>query len=177
VPHIWDIGTLLPGLCQDLPDSRRDLAQVLLAAINDPAQATALEQYALWSDTPAMALNAPWPEGRGNNASRVAAHMDHSYYTNNSHPRGLAMRVSTADFIKNYGDFADKALTEPVTITKNGRDRLVVLAVGEYERLKRRDRQVRRAEDLTEEELALIAAAKVPAEYAYLDDELKDWTP
>lgn len=87
------------------------------------------------------------------------------------------MRVSTADFIKNYGDFADKALTEPVTITKNGRDRLVVMAAGEYQRLKRRDRQVRRVEDLTDEEIALIAAAEVPAEYAYLDDELKDWTP
>lgn len=87
------------------------------------------------------------------------------------------MRVSTADFIKNYGNFADKALTEPVTITKNGRDRLVVIAAGEYERLKRRDRRVRRAEDLTDEEIALIAAAEVPPEYAHLDDELKDWTP
>jgi hypothetical protein len=32
------------------------------------------------------------------------------------------MKVSTADFIKNYGTLADKALTEPVTITKNDRD-------------------------------------------------------
>ena len=32
------------------------------------------------------------------------------------------MKVSTADFIKNYGTLTDKALTEPVTITKNGRD-------------------------------------------------------
>jgi hypothetical protein len=28
------------------------------------------------------------------------------------------MRVSTADFIKHYGALADKALAEPVTITK-----------------------------------------------------------
>ena len=47
------------------------------------------------------------------------------------------MRVTTADFTKNYGSLADKALIEPVTITKNGRDRLVVLSAGEYERLKR----------------------------------------
>jgi len=87
------------------------------------------------------------------------------------------MRVSTADFIKNYGDLADKALTEPVTITKDGRDRLVVMAAGEYQRLKRRDRQVRHAEDLGDEEIALIAAAEVPAEFACLDDELKDWSP
>ena len=83
------------------------------------------------------------------------------------------MRVATAEFIKNYRDFADKAQTEPVTITNHGYDRLVVLGVLEYQRLKRRDRRVRRAEGLTDEELALIAAAEVAAEYAYLDDELK----
>jgi len=84
------------------------------------------------------------------------------------------MKVSTADFIKNYGTLADQALAEPVTITKNGRDRLVVLSAAEYLRLKRRDRRVIRAEDLTDEELALIEAAEVPAEYAYLDAELED---
>ena len=57
------------------------------------------------------------------------------------------MKVSTADFIKNYGALADKALLEPVTITKNGRDRLVVISADEYSRLKRRDRQVFLAED------------------------------
>jgi PHD/YefM family antitoxin component YafN of YafNO toxin-antitoxin module len=84
------------------------------------------------------------------------------------------MRVSTADFIKNYGSLADQALVEPVTITKNGRDRLVVLSAAEYLRLKRRDRRVIRAEDITDEELALIEAAEVPAEFAYLDAELED---
>jgi hypothetical protein len=66
-------------------------------------------------------------------------------------------RVSTAEFIKNYGTLADKALQEPVTITKNGRDRLVVIAAEEFERLKRRDRRVVKIEDWTEEEVALMA--------------------
>ena len=70
------------------------------------------------------------------------------------------MKVSTADFIKNYGALADKALSEPVTITKNGRDRRVV-----------------RVEDFTAEEIAQIAAAEVPPGYEHLDDELKDWNP
>jgi PHD/YefM family antitoxin component YafN of YafNO toxin-antitoxin module len=48
------------------------------------------------------------------------------------------MRVSTADFIKHYGTLADKALSEPVTITKNGRERLVVVSAEEYARLRRR---------------------------------------
>ena len=38
------------------------------------------------------------------------------------------MRVTTADFIKHYGRLADRALAEPLTITKNGHDRLVVLS-------------------------------------------------
>jgi PHD/YefM family antitoxin component YafN of YafNO toxin-antitoxin module len=87
------------------------------------------------------------------------------------------MKVTTADFIKNYGTLADKALSEPVTITKNGRDRLVMLSVEEYARLKRRDRRVVRLEEFTDEEMALIAKADVPAEQLQLDDELKDWRP
>jgi hypothetical protein len=87
------------------------------------------------------------------------------------------MRVSTAEFIKNYGTIADRALIEPVIITKNGRDRLVVISAEEYERLRRRDRRAITPEQLTDEEAALIAKAEVPAEYAYLDEEIKDWRP
>ncbi len=85
------------------------------------------------------------------------------------------MKVSTAEFVRNFGPLSDKALTEPLTITKNGRDRLILLSVEEYARLKRRDRVAIRAGALTEEERAAIAAAEVPAEYASLDEELKDW--
>ena len=89
----------------------------------------------------------------------------------------MHMKISTADFLKNYGTLADKALTEPVVITKNGRDRLVILSADEYARLKRRDRRVVRLEEFSDDEMALIAQAEVPAEYAQLDTELKDWTP
>ena len=85
------------------------------------------------------------------------------------------MRVSSAEFIKNYGTLTDKALSEAVTITRNGRDRLVLVSAEEYERLKRRDRRVVKLEQFTDEEMAEIAAAEVPAEYAHLDEELKDW--
>lgn len=61
-----------------------------------------------------------------------------------------------------------------MTITREGRDGLVLLSAAEYDRLKRRDRRVVRLEDFTEEEMALIAKAEVPAEYAYLGGELKE---
>ncbi len=86
------------------------------------------------------------------------------------------MKVSTGDLVRNFGALADKALAHPITITKNGRERLVLLSVEEYERLKRRDREVIRPADLTVEERAVIGAAEVPSEFADLDDELNGWT-
>ncbi len=87
------------------------------------------------------------------------------------------MKVSTAEFIKNYGALADKALSEPVTITKNGRDRLVMISAEEYARLKGRDRRVVKLEEFTEEEMALVAQGEVPPGHEHLDEELKDWRP
>jgi prevent-host-death family protein len=87
------------------------------------------------------------------------------------------MRVSAADFQQKFGSIAESAMSEPVTITRGGRDELVLLSAAEYDRLKRRDRRVVRLEDFTEEEMALIAKAEVPAEYGHLDAELKDWRP
>jgi prevent-host-death family protein len=87
------------------------------------------------------------------------------------------MRISSADLRKQFGRVADRALSEPVIITRNGRDGLVLMSVEEYDRLKRRDRRVVRLEDFADEEMALIAQAEVPAEYADLDGDLKDWQP
>lgn len=78
------------------------------------------------------------------------------------------LRVSAADFIKNFGTLIDRALIDPVTITKNGRDRLVVLSVDEYQRLKRLKRQVYRTESLTDDLAKAIAAAEpTPGSFAF----------
>jgi prevent-host-death family protein len=85
--------------------------------------------------------------------------------------------VTSAEFQRNLGLYQDKALAEPVTITKNGRERLVLLSVEEYQRLKRRDRRAFKIEDITDEQLAAVEAAQVPERHRHLDDELKDWKP
>jgi prevent-host-death family protein len=85
------------------------------------------------------------------------------------------MRVSSAEFIRNYGLLSDKAMGEAVTITRNGRDRLVLLGASEYERLKSRDRRVVKLEDFTDEDMALIEASEVPHEHDHLNAELDDW--
>lgn len=79
------------------------------------------------------------------------------------------MRVTTAEFVRNWGQMADKALVEPVTVTSNGRDHLVMISAEEYARLKRRDRRVVRTEELSEAEVEMIARAEPPAGTAHLD--------
>ena len=73
------------------------------------------------------------------------------------------MRVTASDLIKNWSTLADTALREPVTVTSDGMDTLVVISAHEYGRLRERDRQALRAEELSDEEAALIAKAEVPA--------------
>jgi Antitoxin Phd_YefM, type II toxin-antitoxin system len=85
------------------------------------------------------------------------------------------MKVSIADFIKHYGALADRALSEPVTITKNGHDWLVVISAEAFARLTRRDRRVVKLEAFTEEEIGLIADAEPPAGYERFNGEMKDW--
>jgi prevent-host-death family protein len=66
------------------------------------------------------------------------------------------LTVSAAEFQRNFGRYQDEALKQPVSITRNGRDRLVVLAVEEYHRLKRRDREVPKTESLSATQLSAI---------------------
>ncbi|MDR3484338.1 MAG: type II toxin-antitoxin system Phd/YefM family antitoxin [Bradyrhizobium sp.] len=82
------------------------------------------------------------------------------------------VKISSAEFQKNFGRYQDVALTQPVTVTRNGRDRMVMLSAEEYHRLKRRDRRVMSASDFTETDITAIERANPPAESARFDHEL-----
>ncbi|MBU6297371.1 MAG: type II toxin-antitoxin system prevent-host-death family antitoxin [Alphaproteobacteria bacterium] len=82
------------------------------------------------------------------------------------------VRVSSAEFQKNFGRYQDVALTQAVTVTRNGRDRTVLISSDEYHRLKRRDRRVMTLEDFSPEDLAAIEKAQPPAEAASYNDEV-----
>ena len=45
------------------------------------------------------------------------------------------MRVSVKELLRNFSLLSDKALSEPVIITKNGRDRLVLVSIEEFSML------------------------------------------
>jgi len=82
-------------------------------------------------------------------------------------------KVSSAEFQKNFGRYQDLAMKEPVAVTRNGRERTVLLSSEEYHRLKRRDRRVMGIEDFTQEDIAAIERATAPAEARSFDDEVK----
>jgi len=41
-------------------------------------------------------------------------------------------RVSSVDLIRNFSSYSDVALREPLVVTKNGRERLVLLSIEEF---------------------------------------------
>ena len=86
-------------------------------------------------------------------------------------------RVPAADFQRNVGRYQDLALTQAVTITRNGRDRTVLISAEEYQRLKRHDRRVIVSGEFTEAELDAIERAEIPVEYGQLNEEPKDLKP
>ena len=60
------------------------------------------------------------------------------------------MKVTSTEFQQNVGRYQDAALTEPVIITKNGRDKNVLISAAAFETLVR-GRVARRTEDLDED--------------------------
>ncbi len=47
-------------------------------------------------------------------------------------PGGGLKRVSSAEMAKRFSAYCDLALNAPIIVTKNGRDRLVVLSIDEF---------------------------------------------
>jgi prevent-host-death family protein len=82
------------------------------------------------------------------------------------------LTVSATEFQKNFAKYQDAALVQPVTVTQNGRERIVVLSAETYRQMQRHTREVLRVSALSDADLADIAAAEPPAGNAHLDHEL-----
>lgn len=84
----------------------------------------------------------------------------------------MSVRVKAAEIQKNFGKFQDLALVEPVTVTKYGRDSVVILSATEYGKLRRRYREALAVDSLSEEEIEAISRAEMSPEHSALDEEL-----
>jgi len=87
------------------------------------------------------------------------------------------IRVSATEFGKKVGVYQDAALSQPVVVTRDGRDRTVMISAEEYKRLLRRDRQVFASGELPDEMLEAVRTTEMDKRHAHLDDLIKDWTP
>lgn len=70
------------------------------------------------------------------------------------------IRVTSTEFGKEVGRYQDAALSQPVIVTRNGRDRTVMISADEYRRLKRRDREVLGIEDFAETDIEAVRRAE-----------------
>ena len=78
-------------------------------------------------------------------------------------------RFTSIDLQRNVALVQDTALREPVTISYHGRDRLVIMPIAEFERLKRRDKLAIAIEELPEEFIQALQQPYFDAEQAALD--------
>ncbi|HEX3884203.1 MAG TPA: type II toxin-antitoxin system Phd/YefM family antitoxin [Stellaceae bacterium] len=85
----------------------------------------------------------------------------------------LGVKVSAAELQRNIGRYQDLALTQPVVVTRNGRERTVIISVEEYRRLKRRDREVLALEDFADADLDALERTRAPEATKAFDSELK----
>ncbi len=44
-------------------------------------------------------------------------------------------RVTSSEFVRKFSAYCDDALTDPIVLTRNGRDRLLVISVERYKHL------------------------------------------
>ncbi len=83
------------------------------------------------------------------------------------------IKVTAAEFQRNIGRYQDIALTQPVVVARNGRERTVMISVEEYYRLKQRDHRVMALEDFTDEDIAALEETRAPEAAKAFDNELK----
>ena len=83
------------------------------------------------------------------------------------------IRVPAAEFQRNIGRYQDLALTQPVAVTRNGRERTVMISIEEYQRLKRRDRDVLGLADFTDADISALEETRAPEASKAFDHETK----
>ena len=82
------------------------------------------------------------------------------------------IKIPDAEFQRHIGRFQDVALIQPVAVTRNGRERTVMISAEAYDRLKRHDRQVLTLADFTEADVAALEATRAPDTSKAFDHEL-----
>ena len=83
----------------------------------------------------------------------------------------MPVTAAASDVQKNFGAFHDRALVEPVRVTRYGRETVFIVSAETYHAMKQAQRRAMASADLTDEEAALIEAAEIPEEHRYSIDD------
>lgn len=79
----------------------------------------------------------------------------------------MSNTASASEVQKNFGAYHDRALSEPVRVTKYGRETVYIVSAKIYHEMKQAQRTALAVADLTDAELALIEAAEIPSAHRY----------
>ncbi len=97
--------------------------------------------------------------------------------TDCSYNASMTSRISAREFHRSIGEVSKRARREPVVITNQGDDDLVLLSATEYARLQRSERRVHLTSEFPDDLLELVKQSRMDPSHAHLDDELAGWTP
>ncbi len=89
----------------------------------------------------------------------------------------MTASVNASDVQRNFGAWHDKALQEPVQVTKYGRETVYIVAASTFREMWQSFRLAKSTLDLTDSEMAQILAAKTPAEHDYDYEEDHETAP
>lgn len=79
----------------------------------------------------------------------------------------MSKTASASEVQKNFGAFHDRALAEPVRVTKYGRETVYIVSAETYHALKQAQRVALASAELNDAEMALIEGAEIPAGQRY----------
>lgn len=83
----------------------------------------------------------------------------------------MSITAPSSDVQKKFGSYHDHALTEPVRVTRYGRETVYIVSAKTFHELKQAQRQAIASADLNDVEMVLIEAAEIPAEHRYSLEE------
>jgi len=85
----------------------------------------------------------------------------------------MAVTAPASKVQKNFGAYHDRALPEPVRVTKYGRETVYIVSATTFRRLKQGQRRALAAAELSDTEMAAIEAAQIPAKHRYRAKDLE----
>jgi prevent-host-death family protein len=86
----------------------------------------------------------------------------------------MAATLTRSAFEAQVGDALDRALSQPVIVTKHGKPKNVVLSYDEYERLTVRDRRIIRLDDWSEAEIRALDSMAMEPGHEALNADLRE---